>query len=375
MNQWCSSHFRPEHLIVGFKLVCFALSFFSIINIVRANDEDYLSTQLRIQDLFSKFESSVVRVKATREEVVKGKAKRLLKMGSGFFVSKDGHILTTGLLANADRTWIEHNKEYFLTENLGSDPLCNLTLLKTIEKPTKFNFVSFSNNQADTQVGAFLLGLTCALEFEIGPTIGLMQSQESDFGRTLFPTKMIRSSLALGPGEVGGPVFDLNGEFVGITHAALPDLGASFILPAKACARIRDGLILSGKVDYGWFGITVTRKLNSQNGFNIEIKSVGTNSKLKIGDILLKIGKTEISERGDIVDSTFYARPGTFVEFLINRDGKEMVIPIRVSPRPKPSNTSQQEISDTDQNQSEVSVLPSAVLNAGSSDSKKSPDQ
>ena len=375
MNQWCSSHFRSEHLIVGFKLVCFALSFFSIVSVVRANEEDYLSTQLRIQDLFSIFESSVVRVKATREEVVKGKAKRLLKMGSGFFVSKDGHILTTGLLANADRTWIEHNKEYFLTENLGSDPLCNLTLLKTIEKPTKFNFVSFSNNQADTQVGAFLLGLTCALEFEIGPTIGLMQSQESDFGRTLFPTKMIRSSLALGPGEVGGPVFDLNGEFVGITHAALPDLGASFILPAKACARIRDGLILSGKVDYGWFGITVTRKLNSQNGFNIEIKSVGTNSKLKIGDILLKIGKTEISERGDIVDSTFYARPGTFVEFLINRDGKEMVIPIRVSPRPKPSNTSQQEISDTDQNQSEVSVLPSAVLNAGSSDSKKSPDQ
>ena len=375
MNQWCSSHFRPEHLIVGFKLVCCALSFFSFVSIVRGNEEDYLTTQLRIQDLFSKFESSVVRVKATREEVVKGKTKRLLKMGSGFFVSKDGHILTTGLLANADRTWIEHNKEYFLTENLGSDPLCNLTLLKTIEKPTKFNFVSFSNNQADTQVGAFLLGLTCALEFEIGPTIGLMQSQESDFGRTLFPTKMIRSSLALGPGEVGGPVFDLNGEFVGITHAALPDLGASFILPAKACARIRDGLILSGKVDYGWFGITVTRKLNSQNGFNIEIKSVGTNSKLKIGDILLKIGKTEISERGDIVDSTFYARPGTFVEFLINRDGKEMVIPIRVSPRPKPSNILQQNISDTDQNQSEVSVLPSAVLNAGSSDSKKNPDQ
>ena len=250
MSQWCSSHFRPVQLIAGFKLVCFVLSFFSIVSIVRANEEDYLSTQLRIQDLFSKFESSVVRVKATREEVVKGKTKRLLKMGSGFFVSKDGHILTTGLLANADRTWIEHNKEYFLTENLGSDLLCNLTLLKTIEKPKKFNFVSFSNNQADTQVGAFLLGLTCALEFEIGPTIGLMQSQESDFGRTLFPTKMIRSSLALGPGEVGGPVFDLNGEFVGITHAALPDLGASFILPAKACARIRDGLILSGKVDF-----------------------------------------------------------------------------------------------------------------------------
>ena len=75
------------------------------------------------------------------------------------------------------------------------------------------------------------------------------------------------------------------------------------------------------------------------------------------------------------MDSTFYARPGTFVEFLINRDGKEMVIPTRVSARPKPSNTSKLEISGVDQNQSEVSVLPSAVLKADSSDSKNSPDQ
>ena len=218
MNQWHNSHFKFLHLIIWLKVLGFTFSFFSLVSVVCAADQDYLSTQLRIQDLFSKFESSVVRVKATREEEIKGKTKRLLKMGSGFFVSKDGHILTTGLLANPDRTWIEHNEEYFLTENLGSDSLCNLTLLKTIEKPKKFNFVSFSNNQTDIQVGSFLLGLTCALEFEIGPTIGLMQSRESDFGRTLFPTKMIRSSLALGPGEVGGPVFDLNGEFVGITH-------------------------------------------------------------------------------------------------------------------------------------------------------------
>ena len=70
--------------------------------------------------------------------------------------------------------------------------------------------------------------------------MGLMQSSESTFGRNLFPTKMFRTSLALGPGEVGAPVFDLNGNFVGITHAALPDLRSSFILPAKACSRIRD---------------------------------------------------------------------------------------------------------------------------------------
>ena len=51
--------------------------------------------------------------------------------------------------------------------------------------------------------------------------------------RDLFPTKMLRSSLALGPGEVGAPVFDLNGNFIGITHAALPDLNLHFYFLQK----------------------------------------------------------------------------------------------------------------------------------------------
>ncbi|MDA8775846.1 hypothetical protein N9N13_08990, partial [Opitutales bacterium] len=78
----------------------FAL-FFSNISVFADGVDDYLSTQLRVQELFVKFKSSVVRVKATREQDVNSKTKRLLKMGSGFFVSKDGHVLTTGLLPNA----------------------------------------------------------------------------------------------------------------------------------------------------------------------------------------------------------------------------------------------------------------------------------
>ena len=127
------------------KTFFFAL-FFSKLFVFANGADDYLSTQLRVQELFAKFESSVVRVKATREQEVKGKTKRLLKMGSGFFASKNGHVLTTGLLPNADRVWIEYNKEYYLAETLGSDSLCNLSLLKTFKKPESFNFISFSKS-------------------------------------------------------------------------------------------------------------------------------------------------------------------------------------------------------------------------------------
>ena len=76
------------------KTFFFAL-FFSKLFVFANGADDYLSTQLRVQELFAKFESSVVRVKATREQEVKGKTKRLLKMGSGFFASKNGHVLTS----------------------------------------------------------------------------------------------------------------------------------------------------------------------------------------------------------------------------------------------------------------------------------------
>ena len=61
-------------------------------------------------------ESAVVRVKAAREKRVDNKVTRLLKMGSGFFISKEGHVLTTGLLQDADRIWVEHRNSYFLAK-------------------------------------------------------------------------------------------------------------------------------------------------------------------------------------------------------------------------------------------------------------------
>ena len=170
------------------------------------SEEGYASLEARIQNIFTDNKSAIVRVKASKEKSGKAKKTRLLKMGSGFFVSKNGHILTTGLLPDAERIWIEFNKSYYLAEHLGSDSLCNLTLLKTIEKPRDFSFVSFDSFDQISR-GSFLVGVTCALEFEIGPTFGIMQSYESSFGRNLFPTKMLRSSLPLGPGEVGGTSF------------------------------------------------------------------------------------------------------------------------------------------------------------------------
>ena len=103
--------------------------------------------------------------------------------------------------------------------------------------------------------------------------------------------------------------------------------------------RIRDDLLLSGKIDYGWFGVTTNRKVNLENSFDLVIDdfvpdSPASLSKLKKGDILKRIADTTITSPGDLAHASFFAKPGTFVEFVVERDGKELIIPVKVGSRP-----------------------------------------
>ena len=103
--------------------------------------------------------------------------------------------------------------------------------------------------------------------------------------------------------------------------------------------RIRDDLLLSGKIDYGWFGVTTNRKINLENSFDLVIDdfvpdSPASLSKLKKGDILKRIAGTSITSPGDLAHASFFAKPGTFVEFVVEREGNELIIPVKVGSKP-----------------------------------------
>ena len=306
-----------------------------------ATGPEFLSLQGRVVELFDRYRTSVVRIKATKQTQEGKQVKRSLKMGTGFFVSNEGHVLTTGLLRAADRVWVELGNNYYLSEVVGEDPLSNLALLKVKNLPEKFAIVPFGEASEVPPAGTFLLAITAALEFTPGPLFGLAQGTESSFGNRIFPTSMMRASLPLGPGEVGAPVLGLDGKFVGMTYAALPNLRfySSVILPAKACAKVRDDLLLTGKVSYGWFGLTVTRALNEANGFDVVVEgavegSPAASADLRKGDRLLRIGEVPVRNRGDVAQAAFYTRPGQFVTFLVRREDKELEVPVRVASRP-----------------------------------------
>lgn len=292
-------------------------------------------------EVFARNEPAIVRVKATFE--VEGKEgqspKRTLRVGTGFFVSQDGHVLTSDLVQGAKLIWIEHHQVYYLAEVVGRDPISNIALLKVKTKPKEFSFLRVDNIPILPRPGTFVVTLSAALEFPPSPSIGIVQGHESNFGNRMFPTRMLRTSVSVGPGEIGAPMLDLDGRFIGMVFASLPDLRSSCVLPASAVLRVRDDLLLSGKATYAWFGLTVTSQISVEESKRVVVDKIvdgspSSESGIRKGDQLLKIGDHRVEHRGDVATAVFFARPGQFVNFLVRRGSEELEIPVRVSGRP-----------------------------------------
>ncbi len=324
-------------------------------------------------EVFSSNEDAIVRVKATLlvKDSEDSPPKKTLRVGTGFFVSQEGHVLTSDIVEGAGRVWIEHHQIYYLAEILGHDAVSNLALLKLKTKPKKFSFLRVDERPVLPKPGTFVVALSSALEFPPSPGIGIVQGNESNFGNKLFPTRMLRTSVSVGPGEVGAPLLDLNGRFIGVVYAGLPDLRSSCILPASAVLRVRDDLLFSGKATYAWFGLTVTSQISLEEGLRVIVDEIledspSAGSGLRPGDQLLKIGDFAIKRRGDVANASFFARPGQFVNFLVRRGSEEVEIPVRVTKRSKKKIVSSpppelESIVPSDQNSTVPTPTPNAV--------------
>ena len=142
LQKACSVYFL-NHETACFTSLCLGLCGLLVSAESTLDSHPYLSLQERVQDIFNSSKDCVVRVKATRKDMIGTQTNRVLKMGSGFFVSKDGHVLTTGLLRNADQIWVEHQQSFYLAQLIGHDYLCNVSMLKVIESQNEFLFDCF----------------------------------------------------------------------------------------------------------------------------------------------------------------------------------------------------------------------------------------
>jgi S1-C subfamily serine protease len=253
---------RPrECRFLGLFLLPFLLTFQSA-----AANGDFSSFEERLVTLFEENRSAMVRVKAVYPpEKESDEDIPQVVIGSGFFISREGLILTNAsIVFEPLRVWIEHNQIAYSAEVIGMDERSNIAFLRTHTLPESFNFFHLADRSDLPPIGSFAIRLSMPLEFEASPTFGMVAGYESRFGERFFPCTYIRTTIPSGPGDGGSAYLDLSGRLIGIQVGSLPDVASSYILPARAALRIRDDILFSGMVTYGWIGFEVNSRAVSK---------------------------------------------------------------------------------------------------------------
>ncbi|MGJ3241584.1 MAG: S1C family serine protease [Opitutales bacterium] len=307
---------------------------------------DFLAVERRIIDLFEAKEDAVVQVFAAyaqpEEERDPEGPPVILRVGTGFFISPDGHILVNASRAyGAQRIWVRHNGVDYAAELLGSDTVNNLSLLRAVSLPRDFDFFRMDSSPVLPEIGSTVLAISCSLDFEPAPNWGLVQGHETRMGQQIFPTTYLRVSIPIHLGEGGSPIIDLRGRLVGILIASQPEIRSSYALPTRALLRLRDDLLFEGEVVYSWIGLEVSNAINRETGekrvliTEVVGGSPAAETGIQAGDILLQVGDFSIEDESDYPNASFYNRVQDFVEIVVERDGKQRSFTVQTVERPE----------------------------------------
>ena len=282
------------------------------------------------------------------EEPNKKKPKRSQSMGSGFVYSSNGYIITNHhVIADADQIIVKLNDKRELDAKLiGSDPSSDIALLKIKAKNLKAVKIGKSEN---VKVGQWVLAIGSPFGFESTVTAGIV----SAIGRSLPNDNyvpFIQTDVAINPGNSGGPLFNLNGEVIGINAQIFSRsggfMGLSFAIPMDVADNVVTQIKKSGKVSRGWLGVyiqEVTNNLaksfgmkNPSGALISKIISGGPASKsdLKVGDIILKFDNKKIDTSSSLPPIVGNTRVGKNVNIEILRNGKRKKIKFKVEELP-----------------------------------------
>ncbi|MAW49193.1 MAG: serine peptidase [Gammaproteobacteria bacterium] len=269
-------------------------------------------------------------------------------MGSGFIYSANGYIITNHhVIADADQIIVKLNDKRELDAKLiGSDPSSDIALLKIKAKNLKPVKIGKSEN---LKVGQWVLAIGSPFGFESTVTAGIV----SAIGRSLPNDNyvpFIQTDVAINPGNSGGPLFNLDGEVIGINAQIFSRsggfMGLSFAIPMDVANNVVGQLKRSGKVSRGWLGVYIQEVTNNlaksfgmKNPSGALISKIipegpASKSDLKVGDIILKFDNKKIDTSSSLPPIVGNTKVGKNVKIEILRNGVKKNINFKVQELP-----------------------------------------
>ena len=295
-------------------------------------------------------------------------------LGSGFIIDAKGIVVTNNhVIQGADDILIrvEGDKEY-KAKIIGADPLSDIAVLE-IQSKDQFVAVKLGNSDK-ARIGDWVIAI--GNPFGLGGTVtsGIISARNRSLGLSRYED-YIQTDASINIGNSGGPLFDMNGNVIGINTAILGQsgsIGIGFSIPSNSAKKVIDQLIEFGETKRGWLGVRIQQvtkeiadveKLDEPRG--ALVASVAENSPsdkagVKAGDIILEFDGTNIKEMTELPKIVAQTEVGKIVEVKIWRNKKELTKKITLG-RLETSEDFMSERKETDHNISEIEFLKITV--------------
>ena len=265
-------------------------------------------------------------------------------LGSGFIVEPDGIILTNAhVVQGADEVIVRlPDRREFKGTIVGVDPPTDIAVVRIDAKglPT----VKLGD-PSKVKVGEWVLAIGSPFGFENTVTAGIVSGTSRSLPEGTY-VPFIQTDAAVNPGNSGGPLFNLDGEVIGINSAIYSRTGGyqgiAFAIPIDVAASVKTQLVKSGKVERGRLGVNiqpVTQSLAQSFGLErptgalvagVEPGSPAAKAGIQTGDVVLSVNGRPIDRSAELPPVIAAAKPGSQAQLEIWRGGRKQSVSVTV---------------------------------------------
>ena len=266
------------------------------------------------------------------------KTRKSAALGSGFIIDKKGIVITNNhVIQDAEDIVVRvgGDKEYKATI-IGQDPLSDIAVLQ-IDSKEKFTPVNFGDSDK-ARIGDWVIAI--GNPFGLGGTVtaGIISARNRSIGLSRYED-YIQTDASINSGNSGGPLFDMNGNVIGINTAILGkggSIGIGFSIPSNSAKKVVSQLIEFGETKRGWLGVRIQvvteeiadiEKLDEPRGAlvaSVAEKSPSDKAGIKAGDIILEFNGTKINEMKELPIIVAQTEVGKTVDVKVWRNKKEI---------------------------------------------------
>ena len=282
-----------------------------------------------------------------RDEIERGR-RDAQSLGSGFIISEDGYILTNHhVIAGADEVVVRMaNRKEFVATIIGSDEASDIAVLKV--EADQLPVLEFGDSD-QLKVGEWVLAIGSPFGFDHSVTAGIVSAK----GRSLPSDNyvpFIQTDVAINPGNSGGPLFNLDGEVIGINSQIYSRtggfMGLSFAIPIEMAVDVANQIKETGSVSRGWLGVLiqeVTRELAESFGMEnphgalvakVLDDSPAAAAGLEVGDVIIEFNGKKVMRSSSLPPLVGRAKVGQEAQVTVVRNKQRRNIGVQIAQLP-----------------------------------------